>query len=128
MPWPPRTGELLPRHDEPVGIAEKLRNYSLVLDHEFGGPKANGFLKMLGIDLDAADYLERQIRRGIADSPIAEVRLDKPGTAHCAVDFQIPGIGRYSHRKAWVRTGWRLDGPEARPRFSTAIPRGRKRR
>ena len=62
MPWPPQVGELLPRYDEPVGIEEKLRTYSLVLDHEKGGPKANGFLVMLGISLDSIDYLELQIR------------------------------------------------------------------
>jgi hypothetical protein len=128
MPWPPRKGELLPRFDEPVGIEEKLRTYSLVPDHEFGGPKANGFLKMLGIDLAAVEHLEIQIRMGIAVTPISEVRVVEADAVNCAVDFPVAGIGRYSERRAWVRTGWRLDGPDARPRFSTAIPRGRKKR
>jgi hypothetical protein len=128
MPWPPRKGELLPRFDEPEGIEKRLRDYSLVLDHEDGGPKANGFLRMLGIDIAAIEYLERQIRIGIADNPISKVRLEKPDAIGCAVDFQIAGIGRYSQRQAWVRTAWRLDEPGARPRFITAIPRGRKRR
>jgi hypothetical protein len=128
MPWPPREGELLPRFDEPVGIEEKLRKYLLVLEHEVGGPKANGFMRMLGIDLDAVEYLEHQIRGGIARTPISTVRLYKAGGAGCTVDFQIPGIGRYSRRMAWVRTAWYLDGPHAPPRFSTAIPWGRRKR
>jgi hypothetical protein len=128
MPWPPREGELLPRFDEPLGIETKLRDYSLVLDHEDGGPKARGFLKMLGIDLDAADYLERQIRIGIAGNPISEVRVNEPGAVFCAVDFQIVGVGRYSQRRAWVRTAWLLEEPGVQPRFVTAIPRGRKKR
>jgi hypothetical protein len=128
MPWPPREGELLPRFDEPVGIEEKLRTYCLVLDHEFGGPKARGFLKMLGIDLAAIQHLEQEIRIGIALNPISEVRAGKADAVNCAVYFQIAGFGRYSERRAWVKTGWRLDGPAARPRLSTAIPRGKKKR
>jgi hypothetical protein len=127
MSWPPRKGELLPRHDEPVGIEVKLRAYSLALDHRRGRSKAKGFRDMLGIELDAIDYLERQIRAGIAIAPISAVRLYEPESVGCTVDLQIAGIGRYSHRRAWVRTGWRLDEPGARPRLTTAIPRGRKR-
>jgi hypothetical protein len=128
MPWPPQKGELLPRFREAEGIGKKLRDYLLVLDHEDGGPKANGFLRMLAIDASRADYLERQIRLGIADTPISEIRINKPGTVSCAVEFQIAGVGRYSHRRAWVTTAWRLDGPDARPRFVTAIPRGKRKK
>jgi hypothetical protein len=128
MPWPPQVGELLPRFDEPVGIEEKLRTYSLVLDHEKGGPKAKGFLVILGIDLDAIDHLEREIRAGISVTPISVVRPGKPGAMGCTVQFQIAGIGRYSRRKAWLRTGWHLDEPGARPRMTTAFLRGREQR
>jgi hypothetical protein len=111
-----------------VGIEEKLRRYLLVLEHKHGGPKAKGFRDMLGIDLAAIDYLAEQIRAGIAVTPISRVRPREPDAVACTVEFRIAGIGRYSHRMAWVRTGWRLDEPGARPRFSTAIPRGRERR
>ncbi|MFT3864850.1 MAG: hypothetical protein QM729_11310 [Solirubrobacterales bacterium] len=69
MPWPPQVGELLPRCDEPQGIEYKLRTYSLDHTHEYGGPKANGFLVMLGIGLDSIDHLEREIQAGIAVTP-----------------------------------------------------------
>jgi hypothetical protein len=73
MPWPPQVGELLPRCDEPTRIQRKLRRYSLVADHEVGWAKANGFLQMLGIDIGSIDYLEREIRHGIASTPISLV-------------------------------------------------------
>jgi hypothetical protein len=128
MPWPPRKGELLPRFDEPVGIEEKLRRYSLVRDHERGGPKAKGFLEMLGIDLTGIDYLEREIRQGIARTPILKVRFVTPDEALCTVQFLIAGPGRYSHRTAALRTGWVFDSPDAPPRMTTAFLRGREHR
>lgn len=128
MPWPPREGELLPRFDEPVGIEEKLRRYSLVLDHERGGPKAKGFLEMLGIDLTGIDYLEREIRRGIARTPILKVRCITPDEASCTVQFLIAGPGRYSHRTAALRTGWAFDSPASPPRMTTAFLRGKEHR
>jgi hypothetical protein len=128
MPWPPRVGELLPRHDEPLGIEKRLRTYSLVIDHESGGPKANGFQVILGMDLSAVDHLAEEIRTGIAITPIRAVHLKEPAIARCTVQFQIAGIGRYSRRRAWLRTGWRLDGPGARPLLATAFLRGREGR
>lgn len=128
MPWPPRKGELLPRCDEPVGIEEKLRDYSLVLDHEEGGPKAKGFLNMLGIGPDSVDYLHQQIRDGITHTPISMVRPRPSGAVTCTVQFQIAGPGRYSHRTASLRTAWVLDTPTAPPRMTTAFLRGREHR
>jgi hypothetical protein len=128
VPWPPRKGELLPLFDDPVGIEEKLRDYCLVPDHKVGGSKANGFLRMLGIDLTGIEYLERHIRIGIADNPISEVRPKKAGAFGCAVYIRIVGVGRYSHRRAWVLTVWQLDAPGSPPRLISAIPRGREKR
>jgi len=128
MPWPPQVGELLPRYTEPIGIDEKLRTYSLVHAHEVGGPKANGFLVILGIDLDSLDYLIAEIQAGITHTPISKVEPKKAGAMGCTVKFRIAGVGRYSHRWSWLRTGWNLDGPGARPRLSTAYLRGRERR
>jgi hypothetical protein len=128
MPWPPRIGELLQRYDEPVGIDLKLRRYSLALDHEDGGPKANGFLVMLGIDLMDIDYLAREIRIGITHTPISAVTLVAPDEARCTVQFRIAGPGRYSHRTASLRTGWVVASPTARPRMTTAFLRGKEKR
>jgi hypothetical protein len=128
MPWPPRTGELLTRCDEPEGIEEKLRNYSLVLDHEDGGPKARGFRDMLGIGPGSADYLERQIREGITHTPITLVRPLPSGAVACTVQFHIAGRGRYIQRTASLRTVWVVDTPTAPPQLITAFLRGREHR
>jgi hypothetical protein len=128
MPWPPQVGELLPRCDEPLGIEHKLRTYALVLDHVDGGPKANGFLTMVGIDMGAIDYLEQQIRAGIQVTPISKVKTGTAGTMKCTVQFRIAGPGDYSHRTANLRTVWELAGPADRPRLINAIPRGKEDR
>jgi hypothetical protein len=128
MSWPPRKGELLPRFDEPEGIEQKLRTYSLVRDHEIGGPKAKGFWRMLRIDLSSIDYLEEQIRIGIARTPISQVEVVPSGAIGCAVQFQISGPGRYSHRTASLRTGWVFDSSTSAPRMTTAFLRGRRHR
>jgi hypothetical protein len=111
-----------------VGIEEKLRRYSLVLEHKVGGPKAKGFLEMLGISLASIDYLAQEIRVGIAHTPISGVRLDGPEEASCLVQFLIAGPGRYSHRTASIRTAWKVEGPSARPRMVTAYPRDERGR
>lgn len=123
MPWPPQVGDLLPRCDEPEGIEKKLRSYSLVIDHKRGGPKANGFLRMLGMGLDSVDYIEQEIRRGIANTPISLVRPGDSDGFRCTVIFRIAGPDRYSHRKALLLTGWMLAKPGARPFMTTAFPR-----
>jgi hypothetical protein len=128
MPWPPQVGELLPRYDEPARIEEKLSNYSLVPAHEVGGPKANGFLAILGIDLASLDYLDARIRDGIAHTPISKIEPREADAWACTVRFQIAGVGHYSHREAWLRTGWLVDEPGARPRLSTAFLRGKEDR
>jgi hypothetical protein len=128
MPWPPRVGELLPRCDEPTGIERKLRGYSLDLAHEEGGPKANGFLVMLGLDITSIDYIEAEIRAGITRTAILKVSPAKVMGFNCTVQFPISGTGSYSHRKANIRTGWELTDPDARPRLTTAFLREARRR
>lgn len=41
---PPTIGEQLPRAAEAYGIEAKLTAYCLNVDHEVGGPQAQGFL------------------------------------------------------------------------------------
>ena len=60
---PPTIGDLLPRVDEAHGIEAKITAYCLNLDHEVGGPKAQGILRILGIGLEDADHLARAARR-----------------------------------------------------------------
>lgn len=112
MPWPPQVGELLPRCAEPEGIEEKLRKYSLVPSHEVGGPKANGFLRMLGIDLDSIGYLEREIIRGIGSTPLSQVTPGKSDGFRCTVNFPLALTRALQSPQGLV--AYRMDGGHAR--------------
>jgi hypothetical protein len=67
MSWPPRVGEPLPRAAEPIGVRQKLLDYSLEVRRETGGPRARGFERILGITRADVDYAEQSIRVGILD-------------------------------------------------------------
>ena len=123
MPPPPAVGELLPRAAVAFGVRVKLETYSLDVAHEKGGPKARGFEQILGITIDAIEYLEAQILARVLDTPITEVRDNPPHGIKCTVDIQVPGIGAKADRVANVRTVWVFDQPGAPPRLVTAIPK-----
>ncbi len=122
-PTQPTAGKLLPRAAEAFGVRYKLETYSLDLTHKRGGPKARGFEKILGITIDAIDYLEAQILVRVLETPINEVRDNPPYGIKCTVDMQIPGIGAKTDRVVTVRTVWVFDRPGAPPRLVTAIPK-----
>jgi hypothetical protein len=64
-------GEVLPRGAEAFGVRYKLATYSLDITNEVGAPKARGFEKILGITIDAIDYLEAQILARVLDTPVS---------------------------------------------------------
>jgi hypothetical protein len=121
--WPPTAGELLPRAAEAFGVREKLQTYSLDRTHESGGPKARDFELILGITIDAIDYLEAQIVARIRDTPIREVRENPPWGINSVVDMSIAGIGAKADRVTSVRTVWTFDQPGAPPRLVSAYPK-----
>jgi hypothetical protein len=108
MGWPPRPGELLPRAEEAYGIREKLAGYSLDRNHPVGGPKARGFLKVLGISMASIEYLEAEIRAGILRAPITTTRKNPHDGINCVVEFPIRGVGTRSEIVVKLRTVWLL--------------------
>ncbi len=120
---PPAVGELLPRGVKAFGVRRKLETYSLDIAHKYGGPKARGFEQILGITIDAIDYLEAQILARVLDTPVRDVRDNPPYGVNYVIDMQIGGIGAKADRVTNVRTVWTFDHPGAPPRFVTAIPR-----
>jgi Domain of unknown function (DUF6883) len=120
---PPTVGGLLPNAAQAFGLRYKLETYSLNATHSVGGAKARGFELILGITIDAIEYLETQILARIMDTPIREVRDNAPYGVKCVVDVQVSGIGAKAGRVAIVRTVWALDGPGVPPRLVTAIPK-----
>jgi hypothetical protein len=104
-----------------MGVREKLIGYSLNSLHREGGPKARGFERVLGITIEDLGYLEAAVQAGILSVPIASVRYNPPYGFNCVVDLPLSGIGAKSSRSASLRTVWRLSGPGAPPRLSTAF-------
>jgi hypothetical protein len=120
---PPVEGEPLPRGAEAFGVRYKLETYSLDPTHKRGGPKARGFELILGITIDAIEYLEAQILARILDTPVREVRDNTPYGVKCTVDIHVNGIGAKADRIATVRTVWSFDRPGAPPRLVNAFPK-----
>jgi hypothetical protein len=119
----PAVGELLPRAAEAFGVRYKLATYSLDITNKVGAPKARGFELILGITIDAIDYLEAQIMARILDTPVHEIRENPPYGIKGVVDIQVRGIGAKADRVVNVRTVWAFEEPGAPPRLVTAIPK-----
>jgi hypothetical protein len=120
VPRPPTIGDVLPRADEVHGIETKLAAYCLNLDHEVGGPKALGFLQILGIKLDDADYLAEELRAGVRVARISDVRDNGPFGILCEVRVPVRGLRDRSDRIVAVTTSWELRDADDRPRLVTA--------
>jgi len=120
MPWPPTIGEPMPRAGEAFGIREKLAAYCLNLDHEVGGPKARGFLRILGIGIDDLDYLADTLRTAVREASVTAVRDNAPFGVLCEVRIAVAGLRERRERVAAVMTSWELRHAEDRPRLVTA--------
>lgn len=117
---PPAVGGVLPRAAEALGVRVKLATYSLDLDHERGGPKAQGFKRILGITIEEVSYLEGAIQTGVMVVPVSSVRDKSPWGMNCVVMVPVRGLGEKSDRVVNVRTAWRLAGPGAPPQLASA--------
>lgn len=117
---PPTIGELLPRAVEAYGIEAKVSAYCLNLDHEVGGPKARGFLSILGIGLEDAEYLAAELRSGLRVARISDVRDNSPFGILCEVRVPVRGLHERSDRIVAVTTSWELRDADDRPRLVTA--------
>ncbi len=78
---------------------------------------------ILGITIDAIDYLEAQIMARVLDTPICEIRDNAPYGIKCTIDMPISGIGAKADRIANVRTVWSFDHPGHPPRLVNAYPK-----
>lgn len=119
-PWPP---QLLPRAAEAFGVRYKLETYSLNTTNKPGAPKARGFELILGITIDAIDYLEAQILARTLDTPVTKIRDNPPHGVNYVVDIQVRGIGAKADRVVTVRTVWIISAPGDPPRLVTALPK-----
>jgi hypothetical protein len=92
--------------------------------HQGGRDKARGFDLLLGITLEAIDYLEAEIRSGVRGAPVSTVRPNPLPGFNCVVELTIQGVGVRSGVSATVRTVWGIAAPDTKPWLVTAFPRG----
>jgi hypothetical protein len=78
---------------------------------------------MLGITIEAIDYLETQILARVLDTPIGEVRGNPPHGINYVVDIQVRGIGAKADRVITVRTVWIVGATGDPPRLVNAFPK-----
>jgi hypothetical protein len=125
MWWPPRLGAPLPRGAEAVGVHHKLETYSLVLDHDEGGPKAYMFKQLLGITGQHVDHLAAEIASGVLEQLVTRLWVKSDATLGCGVLVPVGGVGIHRDRVMVVTTGWELRYVGDRPRLVTAYIKGR---
>ena len=101
-------------------MRDKLLRYALNPEHASGGPKAEGFERILGITAEHVEQLEAAIEHAILEQPISGVRVKPPYGVHCEVQIEIGGLGDKSDRVAEVITAWELADPQAAPRLVNA--------
>lgn len=123
LPARPVVGEPLPRAEEAFGVRYKLATYSLDTTNEVGAPKARGFALILGITIEAIDYLEAQIMARLLDAPVSDIRDSPPYGVKCTVDMPIRGIGVKADRVVRVRSAWEIAEPGDPPRLVSAYPK-----
>jgi hypothetical protein len=107
-------------HEQAFAIREKLAAYCLNPDHEIGGPKAEGFRRILGIEIADLEYLTEALRAGILTAPITDVRDNAPFGVLCEVRVPVHGVREHLDRTVAVTTSWELRHSEDAPRLVTA--------
>lgn len=119
--WPPKIGELLPSVDDAYGVHEKLGDYSLKVSHASGGPKAEGFARVLAVRSDDLDYLAGELIAGGRTEPISEVRDRGGHGVLCEVVVPVRGLCDRADRVARVPTSWEIRWEGDPPRLVTAF-------
>jgi hypothetical protein len=119
-PARPAVGELLPRAPEAFGVREKLATYSLDPTNDAGAPKARGFELILGITIEALDYLEGAIYTAILVVSVSSIRDNPPWGTNCTVIVPVRGLGEQRGRVVNMRTIWLLTGNVTPPRLVNA--------
>jgi hypothetical protein len=119
--WPPKIGERLPRGEDAYNVYEKLRDYSLKLDHAGSGRhKAAGFFEILDITSKDIGYLAEAVLGAARDLPVTAVRSNPPFGLSCNIDVPVRGLREHADRAANVLTSWELRFEGDRPRVITA--------
>lgn len=95
----------------------KLAGYALNLEHKEGGSKAKFFRDVFGIEAKNWRYLAEQIKLGLNDGDVYEIRLGQYGIQY-HVDIVITGL---NGANGSVRTAW-IIRPGESMQFVTIFP------
>jgi hypothetical protein len=89
-------------------------------DHELGGAKARGFLRVLGITSADVEHLTAEVLVGVREAPITGVRDNAPFGMLCEVRIGVRGVREHHDRVVEVTTSWELRDEGDPPRLVTA--------
>jgi hypothetical protein len=92
----------------------KLRDYCLSADHPRGQHKARVFHEALGLLVDDAEWLRRELLEGIKNHPAEKQETDGFGS-RWRVDLPLTR----QRKSAVIRTGWIIKTGEQFPRLIT---------
>ena len=112
--------QALPDYEHAVIPEEKLRGYSLNMEHGTGQHKAKVFASTLGIEQQHWTYLHDQIIEGLPESEAFlhhETVREQVQWRHWTVPILVAGRNA---RRAFVTTGWVTTKDDREPRLTTA--------
>jgi hypothetical protein len=104
----------LPNAKNAIVELAKLRDYCLNTDHPRGRHKARVFREALGLSVDDAEWLQRELLEGIQNQPAEKFEVNDYGGLW-RVDLPLT---RHD-RSVVLRTGWIIKTGEQFPRLIT---------
>lgn len=110
----------LPNAEQAVIDIEKLRDYSLNLNHPKGKHKARVFLAALGLKADDAERLREMIMEAILISE-ARAQESTPYGQRFVVDFYVTGFDKFVTTTITMRSAWIIRNDEDFPRLTSCF-------
>lgn len=110
----------LPNAERAVVDIEKLRDYSLNLNHPKGKHKARVFQAALGLKVDDAERLREMIMEAVL---VSEAKTQQPTTygQRFVVDFNVTGFDKFVATTVTVRSAWIIRNDEDFPRLTSCF-------
>jgi hypothetical protein len=112
----------IPHCEDAVIELQKLRGYSLDLEHSNGKHKARIFFEKLGLIQEDAEYL----RNAILDAVCNDDASEAPGNDYGQL-YTLDFVMKTEKGQAYVRTGWIIRNNEDFPRLTSCYVLPRKR-
>lgn len=108
---------LIPNAEQAIVDINKLRNYCLNFEHDYGKHKARIFFGALGITADNAEALRDALLQAVKTHDAQVGKRDIFGQRY-TVDFMFTWL----NRQATIRSAWIISPGSDIPRLTTAYP------